>query len=144
VKNPTTPKLVKIAKLGRLRGIGVDSAWLLVMESLGWRDFRNRREVGGSVGLGGTPYDSGDSDREQGISKTGSARVRARLIELSWLWLRYQPNSSITRWFLSRYASQGKRAKRVGAVAVARRLMIQLWHFVEHDVCPPGAIIAKA
>jgi transposase len=144
VKNPTTPKLAKIAKLERLRGIGVDSAWLLVMESLGWRDFRNRREVGGSVGLGGTPYDSGDSDREQGISKTGSARVRARLIELSWLWLRYQPNSSITRWFLSRYASQGKRAKRVGAVAVARRLMIQLWHFVEHDVCPPGAIIAKA
>jgi transposase len=144
VKSPTTPKLEKVAKLERLRGIGVDSAWLLVMESLGWRDFRNRREVGGSVGLGGTPYDSGDSAREQGISKTGSARVRARLIELSWLWLRYQPHSSITRWYLRRYAGRDKRARRVGAVAVARKLMIQLWHFVEHDVDPPGAIIARA
>jgi transposase len=144
VKSPTTAKLVKIAKLDGLRGIGLDSAWLLVMESLGWRDFKNRREVGGSVGLGGTPYDSGESAREQGISKTGSARVRARLIELSWLWLRFQPNSSITRWFLARYAGKDKRARRVGAVAVARRLMIQLWHYVEHDVHPPGAIVAPA
>ena len=99
--------------------------------------------MGGSVGLGGTPYDSGESFRELGISKAGNARVRSLLIELAWLWVRYQPESSITKWFEERYGGQGKRAKRVGIVGVARRLMIQLWHFVEHDVDPPGAIIAK-
>ena len=144
VKKPTTVKLEKVAKLQTLRGIGLDSAWLLEMELLGWRKFSNRREVGGSVGLGGTPYDSGQMDREQGISKTGNARVRARLVELSWLWLRYQPKSSITIWFQKRFGAGGKRSKRIGIVAVARKLLIQLWHFVEHDVEPPGAIIVKS
>lgn len=143
VKRADTAKLEMIAKLVRLRGIGVASAWVLVMESLGWRQFNNRKEVGGSVGLVGTPYDSGESVRELGISKAGNARVRALLVELAWLWVRYQPNSSITRWFQERFGGQGKRSKRVGIIGVARRLMIQLWHFVEHDVNPPGAIIAK-
>lgn len=142
VKKPTDAKVEKVAKLSRARGIGIDSSWLLVMELFGWRDFRNRREVGGSVGLGGTPYDSGQMDREQGISKTGNARVRARLIELAWLWLRYQPRSDLTVWFNQRFGEGSKRAKRVGIVAVARRLLVELWHFVEHDVVPKGAIIA--
>jgi len=144
VKKADTVKLKKIAKLAKLRGIGVPSAWVLVMESLGWRQFNNRKEVGGSVGLVGTPYDTGESFREQGISKAGNARVRSLLVELAWLWIRYQPNSSITKWFNRRYGGQGKRSRRVGIVAVARRLMIQLWHYVEHDVEPPGAIIAKS
>jgi transposase len=144
VKRRATAKLEKIAKLETLRGIGVRSAWVLVMESLGWRQFRNRKEVGGSVGLGGTPYDSGQSGREQGISKAANARVRSTLVELSWLWIRYQPESNITKWFEARYGGQGKRAKRIGIVGVARRLMIQLWHFVEHDVEPPGAIIVRS
>jgi transposase len=144
VKQAETVKLKKIAKLVRLRGIGVPSAWVLVMESLGWRQFNNRKQVGGSVGLVGTPYDSGESSREQGISKAGNARVRSLLVELAWLWIRYQPNSTITKWFNERYGGQGKRSKRIGIVAVARRLMIQLWHYVEHDVDPPGAIIAKS
>ncbi len=144
VRQANTAKLEKIAKLARLRGIGVPSAWVLVMESLGWRQFNNRKQVGASVGLVGMPYDSGESSREQGISKAGNARLRSLLIELSWLWIRYQPNSTITQWFIRRYGGQGKRSRRVGIVGVARRLMIQLWHFLEHDVDPPGAIIAKA
>ena len=144
VKERSTEKLEKIAKLTTVRGIGVSSAWVLVMESLGWRRFRNRKEVGGSVGLGGTPYDSGQSAREQGISKAANVRVRSLLVELSWLWIRYQPNSSITKWFNARYAGQSKRVKRIGIVGVARRLMIQLWHFLEQDVDPPGAIIVKS
>jgi transposase len=144
VKKPTTVKVEKVEKLQTLRGIGLDSAWLLVMELLGWREFSNRREVGGSVGLGGTPYDSGQMDREQGISKSGNARVRQRLIELAWLWLRYQPKSSITIWFQERFGAGGKRSKRIGIVAVARKLLIQLWHFVEHDIEPPGAIVVRS
>lgn len=143
VKELNTAKIRKIAKIARLRGIGVPSSWVLVMESFGWRQFNNRKEVGGSVGLVGTPYDSGESTRELGITKAGNARLRSLLVELSWLWVRYQPDSSITKWFEERYGGQGKRAKRVGIVGVARRLMIQLWHFVEHDVDPPGAIIAE-
>lgn len=143
VKNPASAKLGKVAKLQTLRGVGLDSAWLIVMELLGWRTFSNRREVGAAVGLVGTPYDSGEMDREQGISKAGNQRVRTRLIELSWLWLRYQPNSDLTKWFNQRYAESGKRSKRIGIVAVARRLLIQLWHFVEHDVKPKDAIIVK-
>lgn len=144
VKTAATVKLAKVAKLTTLRGIGLDSAWLLEMELLGWRDFSNRREVGGSVGLGGTPYDSGQMEREQGISKAGNSRVRERLIELSWLWLRYQPKSSVTLWFQKRFGAGGKRARRIGIVAVARKLLIQLWHFVEHDIEPSGAIIVKS
>ena len=144
VRKPTNAKLEKVAKLETLRGVGLDSAWLLEMELLGWRKFRNRRQVGGSVGLGGTPYDTGQTVREQGISKAGNPRVRERMIELAWLWLRYQPNSTITLWFQERFATAGKRARRIAIVAVARRLLIQLWHFVEHDVDPPGAVIVKS
>jgi transposase len=144
VKNPTTAKLEMVAKLETLRGIGLDSSWVVVMELLGWRKYNNRREVGGSVGLGGTPFDSGEMSREQGISKAGNPRVRARLIELAWLWVRYQPNSDITLWFSKRFAAGGNRMRRIGIVGVARRLLIEMWHFVEHDVSPPGAIIAKS
>ena len=143
-KEARTAKLEKIRKLATLRGIGVKSAWVIVMESLGWREFSNRKEVGGSVGLGGTPYNTGQSVREQGISKAGSKRLRKTLVELSWLWVRYQPESSITKWFVKRYGGQSKRARRIGIVGVARRRMIQLWHFLEHGVDPPGAVITKS
>lgn len=144
VKKPEIPKVEKIARLAALRGIGTQSSWVLVMESLGWKRFNNRREVGGSVGLVGMPYNSGESDREQGISKAGNARVRSTLVELAWLWIRYQPNSDITKWFEKRYGGKNKRIRRIGIVAVARRLMIELWHFLEHDVDPPGAIITRS
>ena len=83
-------------------------------------------------------------EREQGISKAGNALVRARLIELAWLWLRYQPRSDITIWYRRRFDSAGTRSRKRGVVAVARKLLIELWHYVEHDVVPPGAIVGKA
>jgi transposase len=138
LKEPTTDAEKKIQELSRLRGIGVDSAWLLVMELFGWRQFNNRKEVGGAVGLGGTPYDTGQSTREQGISKAGNSRVRSRMVELAWLWFRYQPRSDLTLWYRKRFAAT-KVSRKIGAVAVARRLLIQLWHFVEHGVLPGGA-----
>ena len=97
----------------------------------GWRTFHNRREVGGVVGSP-TPYDSGDSRREQGISKAGNKRVRRVIVELAWQWLRYQPDSALTQWFVQRFGGQGKRSRRFGIVALARRLLVALWHYLEH------------
>jgi transposase len=141
-KKPTSPKLKKVVKLEKLRGIGLDSAWLITMEMF-WRSFNSRRQVGGWSGLTGTPFDSGEMDREQGISKAGNSRVRTRTIELAWLWIRYQPNSDLTHWFNKRFAAGGKRVRRIGIVGVARRLLIELWHYVEHDVEPKGALISN-
>jgi len=121
-----------------LCGIGEVSSWLLVMEFFGWRKFNNRREVGGAAGLTGTPYDSGESEHEQGISKVGNKRVRALMVEIAWGWLRWQPNSHHTRWFNDRFGT-GKRQRKIGIVALARRLLIDLWRFVEHGVVPEGA-----
>ena len=141
LKQADSPALHLVKLLAKLRGVGVDSAWMLVMEFFGWREFSNRRQVGGAAGLGGTPYSSGSSDREQGISKAGNARVRVRMIELAWLWIRLQPHSHLTQWYLRRFAGGSSRMRRIGIVAVARRLLIALWHFVEHGVVPPGAML---
>jgi transposase len=141
LREPKSPALGMIKALGRLRGIGIDSAWLLGMEMFAWREFNNRREVGGASGLTGTPYNSGSSEHEQGISKAGNPLVRTRAIELAWLWIQYQPHSDLSQWFMKRYAGGGSRMRRVGIVAVARKLLIALWHLVEHGVVPRGAII---
>ena len=132
-----------VALLASVRGVGMTSAWPLVMELFGWRDFKNRREVCGAVGLGGTPYSSGKTDRDQGISKAGNARVRRLMVELAWSWLRYQPDSHLSQWFKRRFAAGGKRQRRAGIVAVARRLLIELWHLVAHGVVPQGALLKK-
>jgi transposase len=134
----------KMAKLERVKAVGDVSSMVLVEELFGWREFRNRREVGALVGLTGSPYNSGQSEREQGISKEGNGRLRANAIELAWMWVRWQPRSDLTQWFYRRYAFPGstRRHRKVGIVAVARRLLIQLWHWVEHDVVPKGAIVA--
>ncbi len=130
----------RIANLKRLRGVGEVGAMRLVLE-LFWRDFDNRRQVGSCVGLVPQPYDSGESRVDQGISKQGNRRVRALLIEMSWFWLRYQPDSAISKWFA--YRTQGsatnKRGKRIAIVAVARRLVIALWRYLENGVVPEGA-----
>ena len=109
-----------VAQLIRLRAIGIKSAWVLDKELFGWRRFANRRELAGCLGLAPTPYDSGDSQIEQGISKAGNKRVRALLVELAWGWLRLQPDSALTQWFNRRFAGSGKRMRRVGIVALAR------------------------
>ena len=104
--------------------------------------FGNRKQLGSFAGLTGTPYDSGDTLREQGISKAGSVRVRATMIELAWGWVRWQPKSALTNWFLDRFVRDGtSRSKRKGIVALARKLLIALWKFVEQDLVPEGAIL---
>ncbi|QQX89276.1 IS110 family transposase (plasmid) [Cupriavidus necator] len=128
-----------IALLARLSGIGVGSSWLLVKELFGWRRFHNRREVAGCLGLAPTPYSSGESQVEQGISKAGNKRARWLMIELAWSWLRYQPTSHLTQWFNERFAPGGKRTRRVGIVALARRLAIALWRYLEYGEIPSGA-----
>jgi transposase len=129
----------KVGRLQQLIGIGMGSSWIFVMELFGWRRFQNRREVAGAVGLTPTPYDSGDSVREQGISRAGNRRVRKLLIEIAWCWLRLQPHSKLSRWYKQRFAGGGARMRRIGIVAVARRLVIELWRFVEFGVVPEGA-----
>jgi transposase len=131
----------RIATLQRLCGVGKVGATRLVLE-LYWRKFRNRKQVAAAVGLTPQPYDSGDSRVDQGISKQGNRRVRALLIEMSWLWLRYQPNSAITRWFGDYTAgSKNKRNRRIAIVGVARRLSIAFWRYLEHGTMPVGAAL---
>ena len=119
----------------QLRGIGPVAARTVAGE-LGWRDFANRREVGSAAGLVPTPFDTGDSEREQGISKVGNKRVRRIMVEASWTWLQFQPDSALSRWFEERY---GVRGKKKGIVALARKLLIALWHWVEHGILPDKA-----
>ncbi|MCP5086731.1 MAG: IS110 family transposase [Rhodobacteraceae bacterium] len=133
------PMIRKIVQLQQLGAIGPVSAWVFIMELFGWRKFNNRRELASLVGLTPMPYNSGDSTVEQGISKAGSRRVRALLIEISWLWLRYQPDSALSQWFNRRFAAGGKRMRRIGIVALARKLLIALWRYLETGEIPAGA-----
>ena len=114
------------------------------MEFFAWREFRNRRQLGGLSGLVPTPYSSGSMQREQGISKAGNRRVRSLLIELAWQWLRYQPQSALAKWFNARFASGGSRTRRIGIVALARKLLVALWRFLQHGELPAGAKLKTA
>ena len=134
----------QILQLMRLHAIGECSAWLLVKEVFAWRRFGNRRELGACLGLVPTPYSSGDSHIEQGISKAGNKRARRLLIELAWIWLRLQPDSALTQWFNRRFATGGKRMRRIGIVALARRLAVALWRYLEHGEIPAGAALKPA
>jgi transposase len=131
----------KVRQLMQLKGIGINGAWLLVLEFFGWRAFKNRREVGGLAGFTPTPYQSGESAREQGITKSGNRHVRWMTTELAWSWLRFQPDSSLSCWFRERFGGGGKRLRRIGIVAVARKLLIALWRFLETGVIPAGAVL---
>ena len=134
----------RVAKLERLKGVGRVGAMRLVLE-LFWRKFNNRRELGACVGLVPQPWDSGEMRSDQGISKQGNRRVRALLIELAWLWLRYQPTSGLARWFNEHTSGsgQGKRSKRIAIVAVARKLVIALWRYLEEGVMPAEAALKR-
>ena len=129
----------KVQHLLTLQGVGSNSAWLYVMEFFAWRQFRNRREVGALAGLTPTPYQSGESQREQGIAKAGNRHVRAMAIEIAWGWLRFQPKSALTRWYQERFGHGSSRLRRIGIVALARKLLIALWRFLETGVVPEGA-----
>jgi transposase len=131
----------QMRQLRALKGLDVQIPWTLVHELFGWRQLRNGREVGALAGLTPTPFRSGELKRELGISKRGIARVRRVAVELAWLWVRHQRESALSRWFEARFAQGGSRQRRVGIVAVARKLLIALWRYLETGVLPEGAVV---
>jgi transposase len=132
---PDTP----CARLLRVRGIGLTGASRLSREVFDWRRFTSGRQVGAVVGLAPTPYDSGQRRREQGISKAGNGRVRGLAIELALCWRQFQPQSALTQWYAARFGHGSVRQRRIGVVALARKLLIALWRYVETGVVPAGA-----
>lgn len=127
-------------RLCAIRGIGPQTAAVFAGEVF-YRSFRNRREIASYVGLSPTPYASGGVNRDQGISKAGNRRARRDAIELAWLWLRHQPGSVLSEWYHRRVADGAGRVRRITIAALARRLMIALWHYLEHGVIPQGAVV---
>jgi transposase len=130
---------VPLQNLLCLRGVGPKGAWLLMREGLIWRRFRNRREVASMVGLTPTPYHSGTISRERGISKAGNARLRKLLVELAWGWLFYQPESQLSKWYRERFAASNTRSRKVGIVALARKLLVALWRCAAQGELPAEA-----
>ena len=130
----------QMRRLMGLKAVGVRTAWILVMELFSWRAIKNGKELGSLVGLTPVPYDSGKSQREQGISKAGNRHVRCLMVESAWMWLRWQPQSALSQWYDRRFGAGNKRARKVGIVALARKLLIALWRFVEHGELPEGAV----
>ncbi len=130
----------KVLQLYSLRALGINSSWMLTTEFFGWRDFQNGKQVGSMAGLTPTPFDSGSRQREQGIGKDGSRWVRGGAIELAWGWLRFQPQSELSQWYERRFGTGSKRLRKIGIVALARKLLIALWRFLETGVVPEGAL----
>ena len=126
------------ASLPRLKGIGEEFAAVLWLEGL-FKSFDNRRQVAAYAGLAPSPWKSGQIDHEQGVSKAGNPRLRTTMIQLSWLWLRHQPQSALTLWFLERVKQNKGRIRRVMIVALARKLLVALWKYVSTGVLPEGA-----
>jgi len=128
-------------QLEALKAVGPQISRVLAAEVFAWRRFANGKQVGAMSGLTPTPSQSGDIDREQGISKAGNRRVRGVMIELAWLWLRWQPDSALSQWYRRRFAAGGRRQRRIGIVALARKLLIALWRYVEFGELPAGAVL---
>ena len=134
----------KVWRLLWLRGVGIETAWCYGMEFFGWREFQNRKQVGSLAGLTPTPHDSGTQEREKGIGKDGSRWVRGVAIEQAWAWLRFQPESELSQWYQERFGKGSKRLRKIGIVALARKLLIALWRYVETGLLPEGAVIASS
>jgi transposase len=143
IRRDDTPQVDKVRRLLALWGVGLNGAWLLVYELFAWRQFANRKQVGGCVGLAPTPYQSGDSRREQGISKAGNRRLRRLLVELAWCWLRWQPDSELSQWYQRRFGGGNGRSRKIGVVALARKLLIALWKYLEQGEVPARARLAS-
>lgn len=127
-------------RLMTLRGIAEVGAETYGRE-FSWRGFQNRRQVGSLIGLAPTPHQSGDSSRERGISRAGNRHMRGIAIDLAWIWLRQQPDSELTLWYNRRFASGGPRLRKIGIVAVARKLVIALWRYADYGEIPKGALL---
>lgn len=139
IRHSSRPDVEMVRHLLRLKGIGVASSWVYVMEFFAWRNFRNRREVGALAGLAPTPYQSGDDAREQGISKEGNTFVRSMAIQIAWGWLRHQPESKLSLWYEKRFGHGSKRLRKIGIVALARKLLVEMWRYLETGLIPQGA-----
>jgi transposase len=139
VRDDDVAQIDQVRRLLDLKGVGPVTAWTLVREVFGWRAIKNRRELASLVGLDPTPYQSGEQHRERGISKAGNRRVRWTMVELAWMWLRHQPNSALSRWYQRRFGEGNARSRKVGIVALARKLLIALWKYLERGEVPEGA-----
>lgn len=133
---PATPA----QHLAQLRGVAARGATVLAAELFS-RGLRNRREVGALTGLVSAPYQSGTTRRDQGLARSGLPAVRRIAVEMAWAWVRYQPTSALTQWYHQRFGRGGAVTRRIGIVALARRLMIALWRYVEHGIVPEGALM---
>lgn len=131
------------ARLLRLKGVAAISVSVLLDEGLAWRQFQNRRQLGGLLGFAPTPYASGTQQRDQGISRAGNERLQSVMVQLAWSWVRWQPSSALTQWFQRRFGDSA-RARKVGIVALARKLLIALWRWAMQGIVPDGAIVAAA
>jgi len=129
----------KIQALAQLKSIGAEFATKLVGEVF-YRSFDNRRQVGSFVGLAPSPYSSGSMERDQGISKAGNPKARSTAIELAWMWLRHQPGSALSIWFRERVGDAKGRVRRIAIVALARKLLVALWRYLETGLVPTGAV----
>jgi transposase len=141
IRHSPEPEMSLVRQLLQVAGVGVNSAWLFVRELFGWRRFANRRQLAALAGLAPTPYQSGGSHHEQGISKAGNPRLRALLVEIAWGWLRWQPDSRLSRWYQERFGKGTSRYRRVGIVAMARKLLVALWRYLETGEVPEGAVL---
>jgi transposase len=150
-QTPTTadlaPAVAEMVRRGellqRLKSLGPAFATTLTQEVF-YKDFHNRREVASYFGLTPSPWQSGGTDRDQGISKAGNPRARCAAVELSWLWLRHQPDSALSQWFRQRTLNASKRTKRIAIVALARKLIVALWRYLTTGLVPAGAALKAA
>jgi transposase len=139
LRSSASASVAQVRQLLRLRAIGENSAWLYVMELFGGRQFHNRREMGGLAGLSPTPYQRGDESHDQGIRKAGNGLIRFMAIEIAWSWVRFQPESALSQWYPARFGQGSKRLRKIGIVAVARKLWIALWRYLVTGEIPAGA-----
>ena len=139
--DPETATGRAVTRLQHLRAIGPIGAWVLTTEIFGWRQIRNGRQLGALVGLVPALYQSGETARDQGITRAGNKHVRRLMVQLAWSWVRYQPSSALAQWYQRRFGGGGPRLRRIGIVALARKLLLALWRYLETGVVPEGAVL---
>lgn len=137
----TQPTGRAIEQLQTLRAIGPTGAWVLATEIFGWRQIQNGRQLGALVGLVPAPYQSGETRYDQGISRAGNTHVRRVMVQLAWGWLRFQPASALSLWYQRRFGHGGMRMRKIGIVALARKLLVALWRYLATGAVPAGATL---
>ena len=141
LRQPDHPSVTMARALMRLKSIHIHTAWPLTMELFSWRQFQNSREIGALVGLDPVPHQSGETSRDKGMSKCGNARLRSLAVEFAWQWLIHQPDSELSHWYEKRFGKGSRRVRKIGIVALARKLLIALWRYLETGEIPKGAAL---